>query len=446
MSPIKNITKSPTNFNANKIERERHPISRRDISDNALKVMKRLSNAGYESFLVGGAVRDMMLGKHPKDFDVATDATPEEVRKLFKNARIIGRRFRIVHVLFGREIIEVTTFRGHHDANDDNNCKNTSAASEHGMLLRDNVFGSVEEDALRRDFSVNALYYSSKDFCVYDFANGVNDIHDKILRLIGDPDTRFKEDPVRILRAIRFAAKLGFTIEKSTEAIIKPDAELLKNIPPARLFDEFLKLFVSGHAIETYEQLKKYELLHYLIRSSNLIINNSQNERFILQALQNTDDRISIGKSVTPAFIYATFLWPSLCNVKAEFEKDGLPALAATHAAANIIIQQQAPATTIPKRIQVTMKEIWELQIRLNNRTGGRAYKLLEHPKFRAAYDFLLLREQVGEIEPGLGEWWTQFQIQNDSERQQSLSQLSGGLGNRKRKPRKRKPKPANQQ
>ena len=402
--------------------------------------MKRLDGAGFEAFLVGGAVRDMMLGKQPKDFDVATDATPEEVRKLFKNARIIGRRFRIVHVMFGREIIEVTTFRGHHD-NNGNHCKNSSAASEHGILLRDNVYGSVEEDALRRDFTVNALYYSCKDFCVYDFTNGVSDIEKKVLRLIGDPDTRFKEDPVRILRAIRFAAKLGFTIDQTTEEIIGPDAELLKKISPARLFDEFLKLFVNGHAVETYEQLKKYGLLQYLICAWKQILESPKREAFVIQALKNTDDRIKSDKSVTPAFIYAAFLWPSLCSIREEFEQDGLPPLAATHAAANIAFQQQAPATAIPKRIQATIKEIWELQVRLNNRTGGRAFKLLAHPRFRAAYDFLLLREQVNELEPGLGEWWTQFQVQNDSERQQSLGKLANSQpGKPKRKPRKRKP------
>lgn len=441
--PERHRTKRFTNPDAHRIERDHHSISRRNISDNALKVMKRLSLAGYEAFLVGGAVRDMMLDKHPKDFDVATNATPEEIRKLFKNARIIGRRFRIVHVLFGREIIEVTTFRGHHDAIDKNNCNNSSVTNEDGMLLRDNVFGSIEEDALRRDFSVNALYYSSKDFCVYDFANGVSDINNKIIRLIGDSDARFKEDPVRILRAIRFAAKLNFTIIKSTEVLITADAELLKNIPPARLFDEFLKLFVSGYALETYYQLKKYNLLPYLIHSNDLITNNIQNEKFIIQALSNTDDRIRIGKSITPAFIYAIFLWPSLCKIKTNLEKDGLPSLAATHTSAHIVLQQQASITSIPKRIQITIKEIWELQTRLNNRTGGRALKMLEHPRFRAAYDFLLLREQVGEIASGLGEWWTQFQNQNDTEKDQSIKQLFVSTDDkRKQKPRKRKPRP----
>lgn len=431
----------PAHTVAYKIERNNHNVSRRYISENALRVLKRLGGAGFEAYLVGGAVRDMMLGTNPKDFDIATDATPEEIRKLFKNARIIGRRFRIVHVLFGPEVIEVTTFRGHHDAIDDTNFQNKSVITESGMLLRDNVFGSVEEDAIRRDFTVNAIYYSCKDFCVYDFTNGIEDINKQTLRLIGDPATRFKEDPVRILRAIRFAAKLGFSIEKTTEAAIQPHAELLRNISPARLFDEFLKLFTGGHAVATYEQLKKYDLLHYLVFSSETILQNNLHEMFIKQALENTDKRIHIGKSVTPAFIYSVFLWPAFIGMQREFENDGLPPLVASSSAASIAFQQQAPATTIPKRIQITIKEIWDLQTQLNNRSSSKAFKLLEHPRFRAGYDFLLLREQVGAVEPGLGEWWTKFQFQNTDEQQQSILELGTPPGKRRRrKPRKRKP------
>jgi poly(A) polymerase len=427
---------------AHKIERDRHPISRKFISDNALKVMRHLNRSGFEAYLVGGAVRDMMLNLQPKDFDVATNATPEEIRKLFKNARIIGRRFRIVHVLFGKEIIEVTTFRGHHNSQENENHSNHSSLSnDQGMLLRDNVFGSVEEDALRRDFTVNALYYSSKDFCVYDFVNGMQDIQHKTLRLIGDPLMRFKEDPVRILRALRFAAKLQFTLDKDTLAEIDNHADLLSLIPAARLFDEFIKLFISGHAVETYYQLKEHHLLKFLIHSSDNILANPIHEALIQQAFINTDQRLGIGKSINTGFIFSVLLWPALCKAKAEFEQDNLTPFAALQAAAQSVLQEQSQLTSLPKHIQTGIKEIWELQDRLENRHGRRAFKLLEHPKFRAAYDFLLLREEVGEIESGLGEWWTSFQIQDETAREQSVRDLGASTSNRQKKPRKRKAK-----
>lgn len=431
-------------LNARKIERSQHPISRKFISDNALKVMRHLNKSGFDAYLVGGAVRDMLLDRLPKDFDIATNATPEEIRRLFKNARIIGRRFRIVHVLFGREVIEVTTFRGHHNAADTADLgKHSSQTNDQGMLLRDNVFGSIEDDALRRDFTVNALYYSSKDFCVYDFVNGIDDIKHKTLRLIGDPLVRFKEDPVRILRALRFAAKLGFTLDKDTLTEIDNHADLLSLIPPARLFDEFAKLFISGHALEAYEQLKQHHLLKYLIDSSDLIINNATYEALAKQAFINTDDRLQQGKSVNPAFLFAVLLWPALIRARTEYEHD-MPAYAAIQAAANRVISDQSKLTSMPKHIQGSIKDIWELQERLTGRHGRRAFKLLEHPKFRAGYDFLLLREQAGEIPSGLGEWWTAFQTQSEAEREDSVRNLGASpAGAGKRPPRKRKAKKA---
>ncbi len=427
---------------AHKIERDQHPISRKFISENALKVMRHLNRSGFEAYLVGGAVRDMMLNKQPKDFDVATNATPEEIRKLFKNARIIGRRFRIVHVLFGKEIIEVTTFRGHHNAQEnENHGTHSSMSNDQGMLLRDNVFGSIEEDALRRDFTVNALYYSSKDFCVYDFVNGIDDIHNKTLRLIGDPLMRFKEDPVRILRALRFAAKLQFTLDKDTLAEIDSHADLLTHIPAARLFDEFIKLFISGHAVDTYYQLKEHHLLKFLIYSSDIMFSNPIHEALIKQAFINTDQRLGIGKSINTGFIFSVLLWPALCHAKAEFERENMTPFAALQAAANRVIHEQSQLTSLPKHIQTGIKEIWELQDRLTNRYGRRAFKLLEHPKFRAAYDFLLLREEVGEAEPVLGEWWTLFQTMDESEREQAVRDLGTSTANRQKKPRKRKAK-----
>lgn len=439
-SNSKNITSSEPN--AHKIERDSHSISRKHISDNALKVMRHLNKSGFDAYLVGGAVRDLLLGKHPKDFDIATNATPEEVRRLFKNARIIGRRFRIVHVLFGREIIEVTTFRGHHDTeNNENLAKNSSQTSTQGMLLRDNVFGSIEEDALRRDFTVNALYYSSKDFCVYDFVNALDDIKHKKLRLIGDPAIRFKEDPVRILRALRFAAKLDFQLDKHTYVQIDEHAELLSHIPAARLFDEFGKLFITGHAVKTYNELKQHQLLKFLIYSIDEAIKNPIHEALARQAFINTDERLSQNKSVTPAFIFAVLLWPALNTAKESLKNDDLPTFALIHAAANTVIQKQSQLTSLPKYIQSALKDIWELQERLLHRNGRRAFKTLEHPKFRAAYDFLLLREQAGEIAPGLGDWWTAFQTQTELEREDSVRNLGPAPNNKTKRPRKRKAK-----
>lgn len=428
--------------NATIIPRAQHSISRQNISVNALTVIRRLEKSGFEAYLVGGALRDMLLGKSPKDFDVATNATPEQIRRLFKNSRIIGRRFQIVHVRFGRDIIEVTTFRGNHKDPDQQTSNKRSAVSDHGMLLRDNVFGTLEEDAERRDFTINALYYSPCDFCLYDFTDGAKDIASRTIRLIGDPETRYREDPVRILRAVRFAAKLEFHLDPATEAAIDPLAGLLKNIPPARLFDESLKLFISGHGLVAMEHLRKHQLLNYLLYEGENMLQAPVNRQLVEQALINTDERLAQDKTVNPAFIFAVFLWPRVNLLMQSFMNDSLPPLAALHEAAQIAIQQQQPLTAIPKRLQIIMKEIWELQLRLPNRKGMRAFKLLDHPRLRAAYDFLLLREQAGEIEPGLGQWWTEFQQQSASEQQQSVNALGNGTAKtprKSRRPRKRK-------
>ncbi|NRB37549.1 MAG: polynucleotide adenylyltransferase PcnB [Pseudomonadales bacterium] len=403
------MTASQPSNNSVLIPRDQHTISRRNISINALKVMQRLNQSDFQAYLVGGAVRDMMLDKQPKDFDVATDATPEQIRKVFKNSRIIGRRFRIVHIRFGREIIEVTTFRGSHD-NADENDKHQSSANDHGMLLRDNVFGTVEEDAQRRDFTVNSFYYSSQNFAVYDFADGLKDIEDKKIRLIGDPSTRYKEDPVRMLRALRFCAKLDFELEQETGAAIGENAALLDKIPAARLFDESLKLFISGQGEKTLELLQQHDLAQYLIANHKLFSDDPVWSKLLQQALYNTDQRLAIGKSITPAFLYAVFLWPSLKEQMAILATEGMPVTPALHAAAHQVIGMQMLKTSIPKRFQATMKEIWEMQLRLPKIQGNHPLKLLEHPRFRAAYDFLLLREDAGEIEAGLGQWWTDFQ------------------------------------
>lgn len=419
------------------IPRAEHSISRANISENALKVLYRLKNAGYQAHLVGGGVRDLSLGREPKDFDIATDATPEDVKALFRNCRLIGRRFRLAHVHFGREIIEVATFRALHDGNGEE-AKGEEVAFQDGRIVRDNAYGTLEEDALRRDFTVNGLYYNIADYSVVDYVGGMADLQAGLIRLIGDPETRYREDPVRMLRAVRFAAKLGFTIEPVTEAPIRELAPLLTHIPPARLFEEVLKLFSAGYGEATWYLLKQYGLLAPLFPETMKAIDDGQPDELIIKALQNTDARIHQGKSVTPYFMYAALLWPALQAEWQRRQDNGEPVQQALHQSIGKVIGRQIQATSIPKRFSGPMKEIWELQMRLPRRQGKRAYGIMEHPRFRAAYDFLLVREAAGEIEPGLGQWWTDFQAADERGREQMLSQL-GQQGPRKRK-RRRKP------
>lgn len=418
------------------IPRDQHSISRKLISHAALKIMKQLGEQGFEAYLVGGGVRDLLLGGHPKDFDVATNATPEQIKRLFRSARIIGRRFKIVHVRFGREVIEVTTFRGH----------NTESQNEDGMLLRDNVFGTLESDAIRRDFTINALYYTLNNFAIHDYTGGIKDLEQRTLRIIGDPSTRYKEDPVRMLRAVRFSAKLGFTIEPKSRRPITELAELLGNIPAARLFDEVLKLFFGGAATATFTLLREHSLFGQLFPATEAQLQTGD-KITLAQALQcmcNTDKRIRAGKTVTPAFIFAALLWAPLQALKKELSTR-LPTGQAYAEAAQQIIGQQQQHTTIPKRFLIPMREIWDLQHRLTLRGGQRAFKLLEHPRFRAAYDFTLLREDAGEQLGGLGLWWTQFQTANAIEREKMVSTVSHNAGKgrqRSRRPRSNKNQP----
>jgi poly(A) polymerase len=436
-----NGKKKPRQFERRDIPRDQHNVSRTLLSDPAKKVLGRLNNAGYEAYLVGGGVRDVLLGGQPKDFDIATNATPEEVHELFRNSRLIGRRFRIVHVLFGREVIEVTTFRGNAADSDDDEEDDDRRTSEHGLLLRDNVYGSLEEDALRRDFTVNALYYCIRDFTVIDFANGIEDLRNRQMRLIGDPETRYREDPVRMLRAVRFAAKLGFTIEPETEAPIRELAPLLTHIPPARLFDEVLKLLSAGHGEVTYDLLQEYNLLAPLFPETVRAIKQGEPDLLIRKALQNTDKRIAQGKSVSPHFMFAAMLWPALQAEWRRRQDNGDPVQPALHQSIARVIGRQVQATAIPKRFSGPMKEIWELQMRLPRRQGKRAFVTLSHPRFRAAYDFLLLREESGEIEPGLGQWWTDFQSADEREQTRMINALGSSSAPRKKRRRK---KPAN--
>ncbi len=425
------------------IPRQEHPVSRQHFSDAALKVLYRLHNAGFEAYLVGGCVRDSLLGRMPKDFDVATDATPEEVKGLFRNSRIIGRRFRIVHVRFGREVIEVTTFRGKPS---DDHADHISQQSDDGLLLRDNVWGNIEEDALRRDFTVNALYYNIADFSIHDFADGVRDIEARTLRLIGDPATRYREDPVRMLRAVRFAAKLDFHLAPDTEAPIGELAPLLLQIPPARLFDEVLKLFMGGHGVETFRLLRHYGLFAMLFPEADEAMDELPwAERLVEQALASTDRRIHEERPVTPAFLFAALLWAPVVQRQAEQEARGMPPIPALQAASQQVVSRQLQHVTIPKRFSLPMRDIWDLQQRLPLRRGKRVFQTREHPRFRAAYDFLLLREAAGEIAPGLGDWWTAFQDADEHEQARLLDKVGAhpaGSGKPGRKKRRRRRKP----
>lgn len=422
---------SPSSHSRTVVPRSDHCLSRRDVSRAALTVMKRLQEAGFEAYIVGGGVRDLLLGGHPKDFDVATDATPEQAKQLFRGARIVGRRFRILHARIGREVIEVTTFRGHHSDGE----AHEAQQSEHGMLLRDNVYGDLESDAVRRDFTVNALYYTTNGFEIHDYTGGIQDIEQRLIRMIGDPETRYKEDPVRMLRAVRFAAKLDFDIEPSTAAPLRTLAPLLRNIAPARLFDEVLKLLMSGYGERTFELLREHELWPHLFPDNARMLEHPEALALTRQALRNTDTRIRSDQRVTPAFLYAALLWPAVNSEQKFLESKGIPPVPALAQSAQKITSAQLAHTAIPKRFSMPMREIWDMQSRLPRRGGERAFRLMEMPRFRAAYDFLLLREDSGEIPAGLGQWWTDFQQADEEQRLQMVRDVprNGPRGSKSR-------------
>ena len=428
------------------IPRGEHGISRKDISEAALRVIYGLQNAGFAAFLVGGCVRDLLLGLHPKDFDVATDAHPEDVRRIFRRSRIVGRRFKIVHVRFGREVIEVTTFRGHHEASNrfrdapsrEQSRELDSAHSHTGMTLIDNVYGDIDEDAGRRDFTANALYYSTDGFVVLDFHDGLRDLRERRLRIIGDAGERYREDPVRMLRAIRFAAKLEFSMDSETEAPIRELFHLLESASSPRLFDELLKLLCGGHAAETFRMLRDYGIDRALFSHGFVDGDEAMDpaDRLVGLALRNSDDRIARGLGVTPGFLLAALLWPPLQRRLGRLE--GGPHLMQLRECAEQVVLEQSQHTTIPRRISNVSKEIWELQIRLERKDRRSVNFCFEHPRFRAGYDFLLLREQSGEDCGGMGEWWTTFQDVDESQRTHMLEQLSARPKPRRRRRRRR--------
>ena len=395
------------------ITRDEHGLSRKQMSQNALRVLYRLREAGFGGYLVGGAVRDLLVGGAPKDYDVATDATPEQVKSLFRNCRLIGRRFRLAHVVFGREIIEVATFR----ANSDDGSGDREQ-HEGGRLLRDNVYGTIEDDAIRRDFTANALYYAIEDFSVRDYVGGYDDVQARLLRLIGDPEARYREDPVRMLRAARLAAKLGFTIEAATAEPIARLAPLLSEAAPARLFEETLKLFLSGHAVASFELLEAHGLLPALLpETAQALASNKSGalRRMLVQGLRNTDARVAADESVSPAFLYAVLLWPAYCRALALLQAQGVHAADAQRRAADRVTLHQVGRTALPRRFSLPMQEIWLLQPRFSQRVRKRVFRLLSHPRFRAAFDFLELRLAASDSHAEDVAYWREAQLHPDA-------------------------------
>ncbi len=434
-APAPNKPRAPRPGEPRIVARSEHNISRANISPNALKVLYRLRQAGYQAYLVGGGVRDLLLGREPKDFDVATDAEPEEVRTVFRNCRLIGRRFRLAHVHFGAEIIEVATFRG---LNPD--VEDADRRVENGLIVRDNSYGTIEEDALRRDFTVNALYYDVGDFRVLDYTNGLEDLNAGQLRLIGDdPERRYREDPVRMLRAVRFACKLGFSIHPSCERPLWDLGHLLQDIAAARLFDELLKLFQAGFALDAFEKLRHYGLFGQLFPDTEACLGREEHEfplTFVSRGLANTDGRVEQGLSVTPAFLFAVLLWEPTRQRYEELLDRGREPIDAMILAGSEIATRQQSRVAIPKRYSLPMRDVWELQPRLEQRQGTRPQRMLEHPKFRAAYDFLVLRAAAGEADPELADWWTRFQGGNTQDRSRMID-----AGPKKRRRRRRRPR-----
>ena len=406
--------------------RDKHGIARASISHGALKVCDILRAHNHAAYIVGGAVRDLLLGVVPKDYDVATDAHPEEIHRLFRRSHLIGRRFKLVHVLFGQETVEVSTFRAGEGGE----------ADAHGRLLRDNVYGTRVQDAARRDFTANALYYDPHDETVLDYHGGFTDVRKKTMRIIGDPGLRFREDPVRMLRAVRFAAKLGFSIDQKTRAPIRELADLLENVPSARLFEEMLKLLLSGHSAACLAQLRKEGLHHGLLPLLDVVVEQPVGERFLRLSLEQTDTRIRSGKSVSPAFLFAALLWHEVLAAWKAIQEKETRSIPALYLAMDQVLDAQTDKLSIPRRLTATMKEIWALQPRLEQRSGKRALVLLTHPRFRAGYDFMLLRADSGEVAMELANWWTRFQ---DAETEERNAMLIPDSAPKKKRPRRRR-------
>jgi poly(A) polymerase len=429
---VQDTIKTPT-----RIPRPEHNLSRRNISKAALSVLYQLHTAGYQAFLVGGGVRDVLLGRIPKDFDVVTNARPEQVKSLFRNCRLIGRRFVLAHVRISKEIVEVATFRAHHN-------KGGGGAMEEGRIVRDNVYGNnIDDDARRRDFTINALYYDISDFSLLDYANSLADLQAGIIRLMGDPRLRYQEDPVRMLRAVRFSAKLAFTIDPLTAEPIYELNTLLAAIPPARLFEEVLKLFLSGHAVQSYIQLRHYDLFKQLFPYTDMCLDDPHAFALIKQVFHNTDQRLAQNKPVAPAFLLAALLWPPISRLVPDKPIKGFNQQEVLLEACQHILARQQRHVAIPRRIAVLMQEIWLLQSRLTRQRKAKkkSLSILEHPRFRAGYDFLLLRASAGEQDViSEVEWWTNF-LNSDAKGRESLVSEDGNAASIKKRRRRSKPK-----
>ena len=404
-----------------------HGITPRMINRNALTVVEKLQRQGYEAYVVGGCLRDLLLGKKPKDFDVATNARPEQIQAIFqRQCRLVGRRFRLAHVMFGREIIEVATFRANHaESHNEKHAKQ----SEEGMLLRDNVYGTLEQDAERRDFSVNALYYNPQDNTLKDFFNGIEDLKNGKLRLIGDPVTRYQEDPVRMLRSIRFMAKLDMFLDKPSEMPIKELAHLLKNIPPARLFEESLKLLQAGHGVKTYRLLRQYglfEQLFPLLSKYFTEYEDSMAEKMILRSLTSTDERVVDKLPLNPAFLFAAFFWyPLREQVEVLKNEGGLNNHDAYALASNDVLELLCNSLAVPRRHTTVIRDIWSLQLQFLKRTQKSVQRAMEHTKFRAGFDLLAMRAEIeGGETVDLATWWHEYQFSNDAQRQNLMNAL----------------------
>lgn len=429
-------------LSAKKITHEKHQIDAQLIDKRAAKVVRKLKDNGYQAYLVGGCVRDLLLNKQPKDFDVATNATPEEVKSVFSNCRLIGKRFRLAHILFGRDIIEVATFRGHHDIDADKPLdRKISKLGVSGQILRDNVYGSIEEDAARRDFTINAMYFDVDDDSVLDFAGGLDDLRQRCIRFIGDDDARIQEDPVRMLRAVRFSEKLNLDIEGDLQQSIRSNAQLLKNIPPARLFEEVLKLLTNGAGVATYKRLVNYGLFQCLFPQLQEIVSLAESKEYqlLVKVLENTDNRINTGQNVSSFFIYGAFLWyPVEQRARELMQVANIGRHDALQLAADEVLKKQSQSIMIPKRYAIPIRELWFLQPRLEKRIGRRPLQTLQHPRFRAAYDFLLIRS---EVEPFAliddAQWWTNFQQCSNTEQQAMLAKLPADRGKRRRRPKR---------
>src|SRR3954463_4535010 len=411
-----------------RVPREKHALARDALSPSAAKVCTVLREAGFSAYVVGGAVRDLLLGIEPKDFDVATDARPEQIKPLFRRALIIGRRFRLVHVMLGSETVEVSTFRA---ADPD-----TAEKDEHGRVLRDNVFGTQAEDARRRDFTVNALYYDPATEEVIDFHGGLADLKKRLLRVIGDPATRYREDPVRMLRAVRLGAKLGLRLDPHTQAPIAEMAPLMERVPPARLFDEMLKLLLSGHASACLRQLRAVGLHKGVLPLLDVILEQPLGERFVTLALAQTDQRVLDDRPVSPAFLFAALLWHEVLAAWKARQARGERSIPALETAMDEVLDVQCEKLAITRKLTATMREVWTMQPRFEQRSGQRAYRLLESPRFRMAYDFLALRAASGEVPAELETWWRSFQSA-DAETRKAM--LLPDTGPRKRRRRRRK-------